>query len=134
MKYLLILFCCICSLGMSAQNTQIDMDAEVKKVVLKYQMNDAQASQVKAHFVEKQKALISLKSNKNDKDYDLKKKEMLVEYETQFVALLDDKQKQLHEMYRQLNMTLDPNKNPAINSPKTLKRVEEKKGTKTANQ
>lgn len=103
MKYI-ILFCFILSSSLiSAQSDTYNLDKEIEKVYLKYQMDDIQKSQVKILLTQKYNDLKQIGEMRISLEEKNQKRTELVEtYDEAFVGLLNDKQKQLHKMYQQL--------------------------------
>ncbi|MBT8191282.1 MAG: hypothetical protein KJO29_12700 [Bacteroidia bacterium] len=106
MKYLIL--CCLffCSTMVVAQANSYDLDKELEKVYLKYQMEDGQKSQVKTLLTQKYKDLLQIRDMSiPGKEKNRKKMELIETYDEAFIGLLSDKQKQLHQMYQQLGQS-----------------------------
>ncbi|MBT8230249.1 MAG: hypothetical protein HKN67_01470 [Saprospiraceae bacterium] len=106
MKYLIL--CCLffCSTMVVAQTNSYDLDKELEKVYLKYQMEDGQKSQVKTLLTQKYKDLLQIRDMSiPGKEKNRKKMELIETYDEAFIGLLSDKQKQLHQMYQQLGQS-----------------------------
>ena len=104
MKYIILFLFVLSSTLVFAQTNDYDLDKELEKLYIKYQMEDEQKGQVKTLLTQKYNDLLQIKElSISSKEKNLKKFELLETYDEAFVGLLNDKQKQLHKMYSQLS-------------------------------
>ena len=115
MKYLLIFFCLFAFQGLFSQNDLTKVEQAIETIALQYKLDDAQKSNLRVLMQTKNEALKKLRQNEtNARESSLKKKEIVMEYEKNFSAMLNEEQLNLYRFYQSMTPDLKKAENGAM--------------------